>query len=276
MIRFVKNYIRTQIFLEFFFTYIRNICIKIFKITYIEIMPFGDFRGARTRSIINKTANKALYLQNKRAYQKLNKRQVTQVKRVVNRGRELKYRQGESSSVGEIVTSGGTLIGTPFDVPQGVTDITRVGDRLQWAGKIDVRISFYCADSSNLVRFGIVQWHPTSTATPSPTINDLFLAGPSASVDVHSQYSHDNRPNFKILLDRTIQLVSVAGAANATTTSVTFRRYLVSLKKAKKDVQYQGSGLQGTNRIFLFYISDSIAITHPTIVFTTKIFFRDA
>lgn len=233
---------------------------------------------------IKKAVFKAQHDAEFRNQRKLNKRQQKQVKSIIRRGQELKYFVFPQTPIG--VTSGGSLTGIPFDIPQSAgasTDTSRIGDSIMWCGSIDFRLQItnglgVTSDQYNNVRVVIFQWHDTSTATPFPIVSNIFINGPSGSPDVYSQYNHDYRHEYKILFDRTFTTVSGNSAANTTQPpNLTINRnYKISLKKARKNVQYVGGSGQGSNRLFIFYISDSALATHPSIIYTTKVFFRDS
>lgn len=212
---------------------------------------------------------------------KLNKRQVKDVKRLINRNIELKYFPYVANTTS--VTSTGASVGNPFDVPQGNTDTSRNGDSLKWCGKIDFRFEIVngfgaTADLYNKVRVVIYQFKDATISGQSPIPSQIFINGPSGAIDVLSQYNHDFRHDYHILFDKTYHTALSTNVANSTqapnsTTGV--KHYRISLKKANKVVQYQGGGGQATNRLFLYYISDSSAATHPTIQYSLKTFFRD-
>jgi len=196
----------------------------------------------------------------------------SQVKSLIRMVQELKY--FAYSQVGVSVSSGMFITGGPFDVAQGTGDQQRDGDRLQWCGKIDLKMSFTVQDNYNVFRFVIFQWHPSS----SPIGTDVFINGPSGVVDYWSQYNHDNRQQYKILFDKTYVLVGngTAGTYPGTTSSHIVKHYSISLKKAQKYAQRIGGGLTGTNRMYMAMVSDSSVVPHPVLNCTTKIFFRDS
>lgn len=208
---------------------------------------------------------------------KLGRRQKRQVKVLIARRQELKYSYYANSTT---VDSVGFVTGTPFDIPQGDTDTSRDGDRLQWCGKIDLML--HCingqgalGDVYNNIRVIIFQYHPNST----PGLSTILLAGPSGSQDVLSLYNHDNRQEYRILFDRVFKTVGNANAATtpATNTVATnVRKFKIPLRKIRKYAQYTGGTLAGTNRIYIAYLSDSSAATHPTLEYSTKVFFRDS
>lgn len=202
---------------------------------------------------------------------KLNKRQKFQVKRLIRNVQELKYFEGSSQNA-DISTSPAIL--DISAVSQGDTDTTRDGDRLQWVGKIDFRYSLDIADATNIIRVMIFQWKPNS----SPAAGSLFLNGPTGAVDVWSNYGHDHRQEYTILYDKTYSLVGNGGAATVpTTTSSQIVRFVrISLKRIAKMAQFTAGTTAGTNKLYLYLISDSALVGNPTITFSAKVFFRDS
>jgi len=219
----------------------------------------------------------------------LNKRQKRQVSVMIHREQELKYFFFRRAAAN--VTTTPLIDFTPFDVPQGDADNTRDADRLRWCGTMEINLQIVnglgaTADIYNNVRFVVFQWHPTTTGTPYPATNgtDVFMTGPSGSVDIYSVYNHDTRQNYTILYDRVFTTIGcgnngVATGANVGVTDMTttgVHQLRIPLTKARKNVQFVAGGLQGTNRLGLFYVSDSALATHPTLAFMSKVFFRDS
>lgn len=207
---------------------------------------------------------------------KLNPKQKKEVKTLIARRQELKFFSTNASG-----TMTSTLgIASMSDIPQGSTDSDRDADRLQLCGTMDIRVSFTnglgaTGDLFNTIRFIIFQWHPNST----PTTTSILLNGPTGAVDVHSHYNHDNRQEYKILLDRTIKTFGPGSStSNPTTSGVSkFHRYLIPLgKKVSKYMQFQAGSTTGTNKIYYILGSDSALATHPSYLMSTKLFFRDS
>jgi len=107
-------------------------------------------------------------------------------------------------------------------------------------------------------------------------------------VDVYSPYSHDNRQQFCILYDHTFKVVGTQTSAIFPTcpNSVMTQHLRIPLRplgKAPKqpfahNVQFAGGGTQGTNKIYAFYISDTVqtsAANQPRINIYTKLVYRD-
>jgi len=207
----------------------------------------------------------------------LNPRQRREVMNLVHRNQELKFIAINQAATA--ITTTAFVSGVAYDVSQGATDSQRIGDSLMWAGSIDLKVQVVngqgaTADIYNNVRLVIFQWHPNST----PTAGSIFLNGPSAVVDVYSQYIHDNRQEFIILFDKTWRTTGNANAATTPNTSVLTTgvlTYRIPLTKATKKVQFQAGGATATNRFYVLQISDSALATHPTLAFSSKAVFRD-
>jgi len=203
---------------------------------------------------------------------KLGPRQKKQVKTLIRNIQELKYLQ--YSDANRSISSTAFITGSNFDIGQGVTDQERDGDRYQWCGTMDFRISMVAGDTYNLLRCIVFQWHPDYV----PVVTDLLIVGPSGSQDVWSQYHHDKRQQYTILFDKTYKLVGngTSGTFPGTDSSVQYRRHLISFKRATKRTQRIGGSLVGTNRMYMCFISDSAAPTHPVINWSSKVFYRDS
>lgn len=203
---------------------------------------------------------------------KLTPKQKKQVKTLIKNRQELKYLQ--YSDANRSVSTTAFITGSNFDVAQGSTDQERDGDRFQWCGTMDFRISLVAGDTYNLLRCIIFQWHPDYV----PVVTDLLIVGPSGNQDVWSQYNHDKRQQYTILFDKTYKLVGngTAGTFPGTDSSVQYRRHLISFKRAQKNAQRIGGSLVGTNRCYMCFVSDSAAPVHPVINWSSKVFYRDS
>lgn len=207
---------------------------------------------------------------------KLNKRQRHQVKRMIHSEQEIKYSIGNLDV--NTITNAGFITGAPWNIAQGDTDQTRDGDTLKWIGKMHVRLGLVCADTTNVVRIIIFQWHPTSDNAPTPDVQDILAIGPSGSPDTLSHYNHDERQNFRVIFDKAYSLVGngTADTYPGTTSTVIYRRYKISLRKARKRVQFTAGTTEGTNKFFFLAITDSAAGPNPEVAFSIKTFFTDS
>lgn len=226
----------------------------------------------------------------RRRGRKLTKTQARQVKTIISRKQELKFRF-ETQNAAVVSNSG--AVSPLILVGQGVTDTQRVGDSLTLCGKLDLKYAWQIAPNSNksyaLVRFIIFQFHPsTDNVTPSyPSANQILLPGPSGAVDVYSWYAHDYRQDYTILYDKTMELIG-PGVYDADgsgsnemwpVTCCSFKHVStrISLKKARKNQQFQAGTLSGTNCLYKFQISSvPSADNPPTIISNAKMYFRDS
>lgn len=226
---------------------------------------------------IRNTRRKSLVL--KKAGVSFSSRQAQEVKKIIQRQGELKFFLGASAGFIPVAV-GTTLTGNPFDIPQGQTDSTRIGDALTWCGHIDLRLHVIngqgaTADKHNTVRVVIFQWFANQQPFPA----DLFLAGPSGTSDVLSCYNHDRRHEYAVLFDKSFKTVgngNVVGTPFTQGATSGCQYFKIPLTKARKNVQYVTAGLTGTNRIYLYFVSDNVLATAPTLAYTTKIVFRDS
>lgn len=209
----------------------------------------------------------------------LNPRQKRQVKAAVRGIQELKYFISNQVDGGTVSDTLG--INDISAVPQGDTDVSRDGDRLQWVGRISINFNVVGAvgatgDLYNTFRLIVLQWKPNST----PTVSDILLTGPTAAVDVYSQYNHDNRQQYTILLDKMFTVngnnTTLVPASIPNSPYSISKHFEVNIKKAAKMAQFSGGSTSGTNKFYYILGSDSSAVTHPTYSWSSKIFFRDS
>jgi len=148
-------------------------------------------------------------------------------------------------------------------IPQGDTDITRDGDRVQlmeWS----FRWAAVVGDAYNLVRVVLFQWTPdTASVTPSPS-NVIQTTG---TINAPLSYkSIDFVKNVHVLYDKT---VFVDTYHPVMVNQVLIRRF------HDKQMQFTGATSR-TNGLFILYISDSAAVTHPAINYYSTIRYTDS
>lgn len=203
---------------------------------------------------------------------KLNKRQVRQVKKIVNIGRETKYIN--------FVQPGTAISNVPLApqlicvIPQGLTDSQRDGDRIMLKPRLYMTYNAVVGDATNYVRFLVFQWKPLNN--PVPTAADVLLTGSSGSIDFTSQYHHDARQLYKIMYDKVHRLAGNGSAATTPSTSITTIFQKVILKIPAKQQQYDSAGVNHTNALYLVTVSDSAVIPHPQYSATVKTLFTDS
>jgi len=128
-------------------------------------------------------------------------------------------------------------------VPQGVTSVTRVGDRLRLKNMSYVYHVWESAVAytSLYVRVLIVQWHPNIATFPSYTD---FLTGAGSW---NASLRMDTRSQYKVLYDTTHSMVSTTSNNYLVITgSLTF--------KDPVEVQYEAGATTGQNKISVHFI----------------------
>ncbi len=175
----------------------------------------------------------------------------------------------------DVVTTG-TIQDIPVgvaltDVPQGSTDLTRVGDSLT-VKSLQIRISTLRADSTNIGRLVIIQWLPTIEGIPP--VAELFQLATGGVTAPLTQFNHDHRRDYRVLWDsKPYNLDGVQQEQRLHTVYLP----LYKMKKVVKKIQYvAGSTTRGAGKLFIFGISDSTAVTHPPFNFRSRVNFTDS
>lgn len=194
------------------------------------------------------------------------KSQVRQmIKSAVDSDDELKWFREESTA--SISTAVAVNSYTP--VPQGQTAVSRIGIDVQPVS-FDLRMIWLgSADSTNLVRATVFQWHSDDTVDV-PTAAKLYdqsILG--ASLSVVENFNIPSEDKYTILYDKILSLVN--GPSSESLQIILDKKILKKLRPMK----FIGA-TTGTNMIYIALSSDSGAIPHPTITLLTTLRFRDA
>lgn len=186
------------------------------------------------------------------------------VKKLVRKEAETKYNDNLFSAS---VDTTGTLIDV-FDPAQGVADTDRVGDKVTLRG---MRMSFKmaAADTSNYVRIVLFQWYPNSNLSV-PTIGTVLFDVSTGDRAMTSPYVHDYQNQFHVIYDKVFTL-----AINSDTIIRT-RTFKPNFKYVKKTVEFTAGTVNASNKLYVFAISDSGAISHPTVFMYTRVFYDDS
>ncbi len=174
---------------------------------------------------------------------------------------EHKYYRATDSGTG--VDFGGACYDiTP--VPQGDTDVTRDGDKIN-ADSLDISYNWTLGDTTNICRIIIFQWHPNSTPTVANILNTV-----GATNAVCSSYNVDNEQQYKILHDKTYYLSSVAYPQRGVSDKVWIKSGF------ERNMQFVAGGTTGTNHFYKLVISDSGAAPNPLLNSDSRLRFTDA
>lgn len=174
-------------------------------------------------------------------------------RKIVAATRESKYLQASIS--GQSVDNVGTVTGLTMPT-QGDGSGSRDGNVIQWSSIIG-RLAMVAGDSTNLVRFAIFQWHPDNNVD-APSIGKLLqdtATNPAISPWISAK---NQRAKFTVLYHR-IKGLTTSGSNQVVTNNIH-----VPAKYMKRTF-FNDAASTGKNVIYIMYISDSGAATHPNI-----------
>lgn len=197
----------------------------------------------------------------------LTRKQRSQVKSVVNSAfkqrTETKYHNQLNVGSSPSYTGAISLMN---DIAVGTDDQTRVGDELYMKSiSLNYNVTVSSTDSTNVVRAIVFQWFDDSTASLSSILQQT---GDLSAVV--SPYHHDNMygKKFKILYDKVHLVNDASNPQSYGSISIT--------KIKRRKVHYTaGSSTPDNNRVYLAFISDSAAASHPSVNYYLRIRYTD-
>lgn len=190
----------------------------------------------------------------------LSNRQKSQVKRLVNTGREKKYEQANGSLLPP--TTG--LMVDLFTPLQGDTADTRTGDDVQLN---NIKIKYHVnptGDPTNVVRVILFQYKLNSGYHVPIMADVLETAG-----NVDSDYKREKAYGCKILYDR-------RHAVGTATNGVALGFINIPARRLIKHVSFNPALGAGQNKIYMLVMSDSAVAAHPTVDYYSMIEYTDA
>ena len=225
---------------------------------------YGGSYGSRGGSFRNRTVRgfrggNSLY--------KPYRRGGASVQRIVKRelNRRVEWKHFVISDNARSITNTATIFSLT-DVPQGSTDITRIGDKLN-ATTLDFRWSIQSAASGNTVqrcRLLVFQWNNDT----DPTQTDIILV--VAGLETKAPYNTDRSAMYKIMYDKTVTVGEPATGWQLSTGL--FRR---KIKIPNKNVTYQAGSTTGQNKIWFLAISESSS-NSPVLDLVSRLNFSDS
>ncbi len=145
-------------------------------------------------------------------------------------------------------------------VAAGTTDTTRIGDQLS-ATTLGFQYRIVSGDTHNAVRVIYFQWYPNTV----PVVANILNAAA-----VEAQYETDQATNYKILYDRTHTLNEYVSGVVVTT-----RQFRRKLRIPRKNLKFLAASTTATNKVYSLYITDSAAVVHPSMIFSTRLNYTD-
>lgn len=191
----------------------------------------------------------------------VSKTQVRQmIKSVIRSTDEVKYIDMATLTTTAISTTMTTAHLT--GISQGASVNNRIGNEIRAVG-VEIFLTFITADTSNLGRVLVVRDRQPNKAAFGQT--DLFVN----ATDAQSWFNEDYRDRFEVIYDK------ICDVGTPGPESFTFREYV----PLKGTVYYTGSSNSianvMSNAFFMVYLSDSGAVTHPTLTGNVRFWFRE-
>lgn len=180
------------------------------------------------------------------------------VNRKLIKGVEIKHKDHDSDTTASTTPVFVSL--TAFSA--GTGDNQRVGSAVQ-PHSLEVTLQMSEADNTNVFRVIFFQWLGDDGDNP-PTQADLL----ATTGDAISQRQYHRRKQYRLISD---QIYSSSNTGNSNQLVVRKRFKLKNYKQCRFD----GSTTDGNNMIYMMYMSDSGAATHPTFNYRCRLFYTD-
>lgn len=170
------------------------------------------------------------------------------------------YATSSASSAGSIILLNGTTVGD--------SNGQREGDNIL-IKSVRVNGHFIGADATNIIRVMLVIDKQPNQAT----FNLTDLLDTTSSEAVHAYRQTTSRDRFTVLYDRKW---STVGSSGTNPNDSTLRLYKFSKRLNLKSWYFGSAGTVAdlkTNALYLVFMSDSGAVTHPTFVYNARVKF---
>lgn len=151
-------------------------------------------------------------------------------------------------------------------VPAGINDEQRVGDEI-FLQNLKFRYIWYGGDATNILRFVIFRWRD-SDVPGAPVITDVLQT--TNAMSYYNDLNYDSG-RVQILYDN----LAAYGSGGSQTKAVDKTIYGKTLGK-KRLMFSDVSAVTGPEHIYFLALTDSVAASHPTLVFRSRLYFTDA
>jgi len=151
-------------------------------------------------------------------------------------------------------------------IGQGVNAALRIGDRVT-LNELHLRVDLIGSDATQFVRVILFQWFDDSV----PIVTDILDTGTFLPMSWLADYNAVQPTKYAIIRDTSTSLSTSTGPACAN-----FQWVIKPNQWPKKQVVYSSASTVGSNKIWLLTISDSLAISHPTVNFAGYVKYTDA
>lgn len=168
-----------------------------------------------------------------------------------------------------IASTTGVVFGGFCLPPRGTGENQRVGDVVRLSS-FTVEGSMICSDATNIMRVIVFRWRPdNSIDSPSWTkilqdTTNLPFFSPINEASLQQSKIH-------VLLDKSYTMV-----LNTASGLKRFKWRFYGKRLGKKKLAFNTNAITGMDNIYMFMISDSLAVSHPAVQFQTRVVFTDA
>lgn len=187
------------------------------------------------------------------------------VKSIIRKESETKYNDALFQASPDYT---GTLADM-FAPTQGTADANqRVGDKVKLrSSRISIKMT--CGDTVNFVRIILFQWYP-NTNLSVPTVGTILFDISTADRAIVSPYVFDYQNQYHIIYDKVFTL---ATTGNNYIRTVTFKP---NLKYVKKGIEFTAASVNGSNKLYMIAISDSVLDPDPSVFAYWRVFYDDS
>lgn len=182
----------------------------------------------------------------------LNRTEKKQVKKLALAAVKPLMEKKHHDTVHTINVTSSTFAYDLCDPVQGITDTSRIGDRINLQSvQLSLRLAYTIPA---LMRVMVVQWHDNSNDLAINTV-DLFQFGasPATSNSIMSPLNIDQSDKFTILYDRKISFNPQFSTSNTIKTKNIYLN-----KRFRRNVDFNEASTSGVNKVYLIIFSDSV------------------
>lgn len=187
------------------------------------------------------------------------------VKQQIHKQIETKY-FSVPFATGQVTVTG--TFGSLHNIPQGTTDVTRVGDKLNLRSIYLSYDAIAGIQSCNL-RVLVVQWKPIDSFYPITGPSDFFYNTNASAVTI-SPYVHDYQTSYTVIYDRTHKLI-----INTESDSVIVKNKRLKIKWAKKQLNYLSATTDGAYKFYIMFVSNTTT-DNPSVTWSARTYYDDA
>lgn len=202
-----------------------------------------------------------------RAYKVVDTTKMTigaRIKKAIEKSKEGKYVDRKLVTAAALTTAG--LVSKLSLIPQGTTDVTRIGDAVTLTG-VELRVDGSSAAAgsadTSIVRYVVFQWKADDTT--APIVGDILDLSVSTA-PYTAPYNHDKKSQYKIIDD-----FRIAVSATGPDTYQSVRKYFG--RRMLKDVRFLAAGNNGYNHVYIISVANNTVVANSI---DTRVEYTDA